>query len=176
MRVRISPNKLCLVGALALALAPATPALGAPAGDEYLPSVPKADGKESPAKGNGGSGSAAGAPAPQDTGAPPADSGGEGSGKDSGKDKAQKVAKAGAAPIIPVDQTSSSDDSSGALDTLLDPVVLLLLAGVAITAIGMTMRRRQAVAGDAGGERATRELGSAPPTPDGEIIGREPPA
>jgi hypothetical protein len=165
-----------LAGAFALALVPAAQALAAPAGDQYLPSVPKADGKESAAGGGGGSGSAGAAPAPQATEPAPSDSGDEGSGMSSDKDKRQKVAKAGAAPTAPLDQASSSDDSSGALDTLLDPVVLLLLAGVAITAIGMTMRRRQAVAGDAGGERPTRELGSTPRTPDGEIIGREPPA
>ena len=161
--------------AFALALVPAAQALAAPAGDEYLPSVPKADGKESAGKGSRDSGSGAAGPAPQDTGAAPADSAGKASGKNSDKDKGLKVAKAGAVPTAPVDQTSSSDDSSGALDTLLDPVVLLLLAGVAITAIGMTMRRRQVIAGDAGEDRPTRELGSAPPTPDGEIIGREPP-
>lgn len=167
MRLRIASKTLCLAAALALALA--VPALGAPAGDEYLPAVPKADGKKSTGKAKTkDSGSAVAVPASTDDGSPPSDSGGKGASKDTGK-----VAKTGAAPVVPLDQTSS-DDSGGALDTLLDPVVLLLIAGVAVTAIGMTMRRRQAVAGDGDVEGATRETGSTPPTPDGEIIGREP--
>jgi hypothetical protein len=156
MRTLIALRTVCLVGALALALAPA--AAGKPAGDEYLPKVPESNGSGAVSSGV------------QETFVPE-----EPEKKPKKKPKKQKrVASTNLGPTPSL--TSSDDSGGGVLDTLLDPVVLLLIAGVTITAIGMTMKRRQALAGESGVEGGTRELGTAPPTPDGEIIGREPPA
>jgi hypothetical protein len=158
IRAGFAPRRVCLLGALALLLFPAATALGAPAGDEYLPKVPKGAGEEVTAQGESEEGSSVLAPAVRGGDGPPGGPGSEGGEGGS-----------------PVGQTASSEeDSGGALDTLLDPIVLLLIAGVAAAAVGMTMRRREAIAGEPETAGATREAGSTPPTPDGEIVGREP--
>ena len=70
--------------------------------------------------------------------------------------------------------TGTAGAAPGAADTLLDPVVLLLIAGVAAAALSMTLRQRHSVSADPDGDGVASDLGSAPATPDGEIVDREP--
>lgn len=140
--------------AAGMALALVGTAAGAPAGDEYLPQVPKAAGK--------------GVVAGEETGPGATILSPEVRGRE-GADAAELMRQAAS----PDGSGESSDDSGGAGDTLLDPVVLLLIAGVAAATVGMTLRRRQALAHEPGPEGAAREAGSAPPTPSGEIVERD---
>lgn len=139
-----------------ISLTLAASALAAPAGDEYVPKVPKAAGEEI-LRGKQGPGGTVLSP--------------EVRGADAAKTSA----------------SSDSDGSEGAAgtegtggiapsvaDTLLDPVVLLLIMGVGAAALSMTLRQRHSVSGDPAAESAASDLGSAPSTPDGEIVDREP--
>ena len=67
--------------------------------------------------------------------------------------------------------SGDEDDSGGLLDTLLDPVVLLLLAGVAAVAVGMTLRHGQGLKDDGDEKRVPSDSATAPHTPEGEILG-----
>jgi hypothetical protein len=166
MDLRTPAKTICLAAAIAITLA--APALGAPAGDEYLPKVPKASG--SAGTRDQGSGASAtsddGSTDTQTQAAAPAGGGGSGGG-----DGKQPNTNANPVPApISSAPASSSDDSSDS--TLLNPVVILLVAGVIIAAVGMTLRRRNAD-GEGGQEEAPSgraEPGKAPPTPDGEIV------
>jgi hypothetical protein len=156
MTLRNPARAICLASAISVALA--APAFAAPAGDEYLPKVPKATGS-SAALGPGGtsaSGTRSSAPGPQSS-APSA----EGAAKNSAN---------GGLPPVSSAPASSSDDSSD--NTLLSPVVILLIAGVVIAAVGMTLRRRNADGPKRQEESAAGwpEPGKTPPTPDGEIV------
>lgn len=156
MRISRTFKALCL--ATVISLAATAPALGASAGDEYVPKVPSAAGDEAAASDSGGSGTAGVAPVTGSTG------GKFSKGKKQGKDSGPQ------AGATPTEAGSSGDDSSGVLDTLLDPIVLLLIAGVIVTALGMTLRRKQGGDEDAKAARAPRDPATTPPTPDGEIV------
>jgi hypothetical protein len=167
MDLRTPAKTICLAAAIAVTLA--VPALGAPAGDEYLPKVPKASGSAATSdQGSGGSATTSddGSTDTQTQGAAPFGGGGSGGG-----DGNQPNTNANPVPApISSAPASSSDDSSDS--TLLSPVVILLVAGVIIAAVGMTLRRRNAD-GEGGQEEAPSgraEPGKAPPTPDGEIV------
>jgi hypothetical protein len=154
--------------AAAISVALAAPSFGAPAGDEYLPKVPKASGN--PAAHDQGSATGAGTSDSGSNDKQPqvAAAGGGGSGN-GGNSPPKQGADSAPAPISSA-PASSSDDSSDS--TLLSPVVILLVAGVIIAAVGMTLRRRNAD-GEGGQEETPSgraEPGKAPPTPDGEIV------
>lgn len=155
---------LCLAALISLALA--APALGAPAGDEYIPKVPKAAGEEV-LRGNQGPGGTVLSPEVRGTGRAPDSLQSSSSGGDA---LSQGDASSGTAD----DSSVAANASSGAADTLLDPVVLLLIAGVGAAALSMTLRQRQSVPEDPDADGTARDLGSAPSTPDGEIVDREP--
>jgi hypothetical protein len=168
----IIPLGLVVVWCLALGAS----AWAAPAGDEYLPKVPDATGHDASASrgggGNGGSSapldsssSSTGATAPVTS---PSDSSGgpDKSHKDSKKDK---VAKAPPAKLA-VDSSDNSGDGSSGLFT---PIVLLIVAGVIVAAVGMTLRHRAGGPGDEPEGDSRRDAGQPPsarPTPDGEIF------
>src|SRR3954471_10732299 len=172
MDLRLKATAVLLGAAICAVLA--APALGAPAGDEYLPKVPKASGNSSPQNQNPGSsaGSSSSGTGTTDTtetqAAVPAAGGGD-SGKGNGKQPKSSAGANAPAPIAGA-PASSTDDSSGS--TLLSPIVILLIAGVLIAAVGMTLRRRNADGSDeadpVGSDPPGR--GKTPPTPDGEII------
>jgi hypothetical protein len=67
---------------------------------------------------------------------------------------------------------ASSSGDSGA-SALLDPVVLLVIAGVIAATVGMTLRRRQTTLDRAATGDAPRTQPSERPTPDGGIDGDE---
>jgi hypothetical protein len=141
---------ICLTAVISTAVA--APALGAPAGDEYLPKVPKAAGS---AVGGKGSGSTIFVPEARGT------KNGDGGSRDQ---------EAGSA-----DREGSGNDSSDATDTIFDPVVLLLIAGVIAAVAGMVLRRRHSRGSDSGPERVRRDQADAPRTPDGEIVSEQEP-
>ena len=155
------PKTIPLLVAAAM-LVSASTAAAAPAGEEYLPGVPKAEGgsgspsSEVRADSTSG-GSSAEEPTPTTT---------------RKEQKKPDSTKSSEAPDFAAAAAGSDDDSegSGFLDTLLDPVVLLLILGVGITAVGMTLRRRQPESGGEGPKRSGRDPANAPHTPDGEIV------
>lgn len=142
--------------ATALSLFLAAPAIGVPAGDEYLPQVPSATG-DKPVSEN------------PDASAGEGDSNGNGNGKGDrttprGDDEENQDAGALAS------SGGGDDDSGGVLDTLLDPIVLLLIGGVLTIAIGLMLARKQN--GDSPDpSKARRASSDAPLPPDGEIVG-----
>jgi hypothetical protein len=154
-----------LLPAAAISLAVASPAFAVPAGSEYVPKVPKAAGEEI-LRGNQGAGGTILSPevrgSGQAPGSRPSNSGSTASSGDepSEGDVAQGDLSQGTAP--------------GATETLLDPIVLLLIVGVAAAALSMTLRQRRSVAGDPDADGESGDLSSGPPAPDGEIIDREP--
>lgn len=151
MRSWSALTSLFLAAAVTVALA--THAFAAPVADQYLPFVPSAAGEEVVAGDKSGPGASILAPAVRGSKGEGADSGDEGS---------------------TGGEASSGDSSSGALDTLADPVALLVIVGVGGAAFGMTLRRARPGEGGGNADRAPLDPGSAPPTPDGEIGGGEP--
>jgi hypothetical protein len=140
---------LFLAGAASVLLS--APALAAPAGDEYLPKVPKSAGKGVVATPQGGAGSTILEP----------------------KTRGANQGTADGA-------TGSSSDDSGGGSTLLDPVILLIVAGVIAAAVGMFLRTRQGAEEDVAPEDAAQAQGDTStaatterPTPVGEIVGGE---
>ncbi len=152
-----------LLLAAAISLALAAPALAAPAGSEYVPKVPKAAGAEILRGKQGPGGTIL---SPEVRGADAAKT--SASGGDEASQGADSTAT-GAADTA----TGAAGAAPGAADTLLDPVVLLLIAGVAAAALSMTLRQRHSVSADPDGDGVASDLGSAPATPDGEIVDRE---
>jgi hypothetical protein len=151
-----------LLPAATISLAVAAPALAVPAGSEYIPKVPKAAGEEI-LRGTQGPGGTILSPEVRGADADEtSDSGGD---EDSREEDSNATGAAETA-------TGAAGTTPGAADTLLDPVVLLLIAGVAAAALSMTLRQRHSVPEDDGG--AASDPGSTPPTPDGEIVDREP--
>jgi hypothetical protein len=148
-----------LAAATVAALAIAAPARGAPAGSEYIPQVPSATGDNPVSEGfAGGTGGVT----------QPSASGEKSKESKAGKDKDEGEQNA-AVPLVGDSASGDGDDSSGILDTLLDPVGLLRIAGVLAIAAGMTTALRQG-GGSPQLPRPRRLLAAAPPTPDGEII------
>lgn len=157
-----------LLLAAAISFALAAPALAAPAGSEYVPKVPKAAGEEilRGQQGPGGtilSPEVRGADAGQSS-----TSGGDEASQGDGVSQGGNSTATGAA-----ETATGAAGAPGAADTLLDPVVLLLIAGVAAAALSMTLRQRHSVSADPDGDGVASDLGSAPATPDGEIVDRE---
>jgi hypothetical protein len=157
--VTISNTFKGLAVATVAALAIAAPARGAPAGSEYIPQVPSATGSNPVSGGFAGGGGATG----------PSASGEKAAKKsEADKDKAGDE-KSAAVPLVGDGGSGDGDGSSGILDSFLDPIALLRIAGVLAIAAGMTTAVRQ------GGSspqlpHPRRLLAAAPPTPDGEII------
>lgn len=174
---------LCAGVALTLAFAPL--ALAAPAGDEYLPKIPQSGAHSSGGSAGGseggttdtttvpGGGTSSGSSSGSSSGAKQstANQGDERDKKDKKdqKDKSQQV--------TPVGSTGSGDsddgDSSGSI--LLNPIVLLMVAGVIAAAVAMTLRRRNVDEDEpesAGSTPSESDRGarSGPRTPDGEIV------
>jgi hypothetical protein len=157
-------------------LLPTSSALGAPSGEEYLPTVPKAAGKEvvaNPEQGAGASvleptiGGASSSSASEGSGV---SSGSSGSSGEATKQQKQppgekRKRQPTEAPIVPA---SAEDDSSGS--TLFNPIILLVIAGVGAAAVGMTLRRRQVEEPAGRGEAVADETKGPRPTPDGEIV------
>ena len=150
MTIRREFIAFCLV--LTTMLIATSAAHAAPAGDEYLPRVPKAAGKQVVAGEGKGAGSTILQPALRGAG------GGNGSNGD----------PSDGPPV----GSQSADNSSAVLGTLGDPLVLLIIAGVISTAIAMTLRgRRAAIAGPPpDSDREQRTPSGSPRTPDGEIV------
>jgi hypothetical protein len=156
----------------ALTLLPAS-ATAAPSGDEYLPKVPKAAGKEvlaDPQPEAGGS-----VLAPEIRGAPSTDSNDSSQPSESSESpaKAKKPAEdkskskeSNDLAIAPAD-SDSDDNSSGG--TVVNPIILLVIAGVVAAAAGMTLRRRRADE-QPGAEKGHGGPAEPHPTPDGEIV------
>ena len=153
-----------VIASLALALATPAVAAAAPAGDEYVPSVPKAAGKELVANPKQGSG--ASVLEPQVRGAETA-SGGS-SGKPDKKNDSGTKRKTVKQIVAHTGQDSGSGGDSGG--TIFNPVILLVIAGVIAAGAGMIIRRRHGDSGDAGGAPRPAPPPSARPTPDGEIV------
>lgn len=158
MSIRRSLTTLCLATAVSLALA--ANALGAVAGDEYVPSVPGAAGKEVVRNGEKGSPGSS-ILSPEVRGSKSDSKSGDGS------DSEDENGVAGAA--------SSGGGDSGAGGTLTDPVALLVIFGVGAATLAMTLRRRRSPEAETAGGPAGRNPGSHPPPPDGEIVGGEQP-
>jgi hypothetical protein len=155
-------------------------ALAAPSGDEYLPKVPKAAGKEVVGNPEQGAGASVLEPTIRGASSSSASEGSSGSSVSSGSsgsttDEATKQEKQPAAekrnrqptqaPIVPA---SAEDDSSGS--TLFNPIILLVIAGVVAAAVGMTLRRRQGEERAGRGQAVADEAKGPRPTPDGEIV------
>src|SRR4029077_4697528 len=153
-RVTIRPRAAWLVlAATAAFVALATPPRAAPPGDEYLPNVPKAAGKELATGQNGGG-----------TILEPAVRGAGQNGGGSG-DPAQDAGSL---------RPAAAGDSGSGSSALLDPIVLLVIAGVVAATAGMMLRRRQADGpAPEGPGGAPRETSSERPTPDGRIVNGE---
>jgi hypothetical protein len=177
MTVRGHIAGICAAAALSLALT--TPAIAAPAGDEYLPKVPQSGAKSSDGGGGGTFGRDTG-----ETGTTTLPTGTTSEGTGSTPEPQRKAKKSRdkdeAEQVVPVGSAGSggSDggDSSGSI--LLNPIVLLMIAAVIAAAVGMTLRRRQAE-GDAesdgapaSGSNPDAPRESGPRTPDGEIVTR----
>jgi hypothetical protein len=161
----------------AIALLSPSLAAGAPSGDEYLPKVPKAAGKEVVANPEQKEGASVLEPAIR--GSEPTDTTEETSGSSGSSGSSEPAAspqktkksadkeekrESAQASILP---SSDDDDSSGSV--LFNPIILLVIAGVVAATVGMILRRRQ----DERSERAEREGDGARgphPTPDGEIV------
>jgi hypothetical protein len=174
MDARISVKTTFLAAAISLALAAS--AYAAPAGDEYLPKVPKASGNS--ASHNQGSGASVNAASSAgstttETQASSTSAASNSSSTGGGGTKSRKQGgnqrNPAPAPVTAV-PASSSDDSSDS--TLLSPVIILLVAGVILGAVGMTLRRRNTGANTPGEEPGSGRhgAGQTPPTPDGEIV------
>jgi len=143
----------------AISLSCAAPALAVPAGDEYLPQVPTATG---PKPVNDSS----------DAGTPVADTGGGDEKGDATKDVQTKDDEESSDTALAAGSSGDDGDDSGGgvLDTLLDPIVLLLIGGVLTIAVGLMLARRQN--GDSPDpSRARRSSSDAPKPPKGEIVG-----
>ena len=150
------------------ALAPAASAVAAPAGDEYLPKVPKAAGKEVVGNPQQGEGASVVSPTVRGTSS---DTGGSGNGKakQSKNSKQNKQNNAQAPPLAPAADTG---DSSGGGNALFSPIVLLMIAGVVCVAVAMVMRRRKVKTLQyRAAKRRKRSAKSSRPTPEGEIVG-----
>src|SRR3954454_22149603 len=108
-----NPRRRIVAVAAAVCLGLAAPALAAPAGDEYLPKVPKAAGKGVIANPEQGAGASVVAPPVR------------GSGNDTPSDNKAKDSKPNkdAVSIEPVGTSSDSGDDGS---TLLSPVILLM--------------------------------------------------
>jgi hypothetical protein len=160
MTIRRNCIAVCLLFSVAL-IAASGKARAAPAGDEYVPRVPKAAGNEVVA----GQGKDQG---PGSTILQPAIRGAR-EGNQSGKD-ASAAGDASGGDSAPAG-SDSADNSSATLGTLGDPVVMLLLAGV-IGLAGAIMLRGRKVA-DLPPRPTDDEPGGrsgSPSTPDGEIV------
>jgi hypothetical protein len=155
-------NGLILAAAIPLALA--APALAAPAGSEYVPKVPKAAGEEILRGQQGPGGTIL---SPEVRGADADETSASGNDEAAGGADGIGTGAAGTA-------TGAAGAAPGAADTLLDPVVLLLIAGVAAAALSMTLRQRHSVPEEPDAGEAASDPGSAPATPDGQIVDREP--
>jgi hypothetical protein len=167
---RLTRTRYALCLAVAGSLALAASAYAGPAGQEYLPKLPDAGGSQS-GSGSGGGATQSSAAAPSAATGEPTDGASEegGTGKERSRDKGAQGASA--TPAVATEPASDDDGSSG----LLNPVVLLIVAGVIIAAVGMTLRHRAAGIEDTAtdGGRSARDRGEAPsarPTPDGEIV------
>ena len=164
MTSRSTRKGFWLVGTATLVLA--APALAVPASKEYVPKIPKAAGQEVVAGGAKGAGATVVQPAAR----------GAKAGGAKARGATASGATAGEGSSGNDSSLASTDDSSGggsgnALDALLNPVALLVIAGVSAAAIGMTLRQR----GDQGKPDPTDKTGaeeprSSRPTPDGEIV------
>jgi hypothetical protein len=144
------------VCAAALSFALASPVFAGPAGSEYLPKIPQSGANSSAGVEHTETSSL---PEPQDEEA-------------TQQKKSKRDTDGTARSALPVSPASSGDDgSSGSI--LLSPVVILMVAGVIVIAVGMTMRRRQTrslkyLAKKHQGQGPPRH---ARPTPEGEIVG-----
>ena len=152
-----------------ISLALAAPAFAAPAGSEYVPKVPKAAGEEI-LRGQQGPGGTILSPEVRGADAAKTSASGEAS---SGTDGSDANGSANGSDANG-SETGAAGTAPGAADTLLDPVVLLLIAGVAAAALSMTLRQRHSVSEDPDTGGAASDPGSGPATPDGEIVDREP--
>jgi Mg-chelatase subunit ChlI len=190
-------ERLGLLGATAtsISIALATPALAAPAGDEYLESVPKAQGKEVIANPKHRAGASVVSPPVRGSAEPRTrETGQTGSSAGDEKGPSTKPAKndekrattkpakndekrattkpAKAAKILanPAAPAGSPSESGG--NSIFNPIVLLVIAGVIAAAAGMTLRRRQDGPEDQIDvrEHAPEQMKNPRPTPDGEIV------
>jgi hypothetical protein len=156
--VTLAEKLRLLVLGIAGSLLVAAPAQGAPAGDEYLPQIPSSTGpkpvSEDPEAGVG-AGSAKGE---------------AGSAKDAAGDSGDSSGEASGSLAAGGGGDDGDDSGGGVLDTLLDPIVLLLIGGVLTIAVGLMLARRQN--GDSPDpSRARRSSSDAPKPPEGEIVG-----
>src|SRR5262249_39337719 len=151
--------------ASAILLAWSAIALAEPAGSEYLPKVPTASGNA--ASGGAGSQSSQGG-----TTVPTTASSEAGPSKTTNSKGTETNGKKREAAVAPA--ASSGDGSSGGGSSGLW-VILLIVAGVIVTAVGMTLRRRQGDDPGATGDedrpaRSADDMANTPQTPDGEIV------
>jgi hypothetical protein len=177
-------ERLGLLGATAtsISIALATPAFAEPAGDEYLQSVPKAQGKEVIANPEQRAGASVLSPPVRGSEEPSTSETGQ-TGSSAGDEKrpTTKPAKndekrpttkpAKKAKILANPAAPAQSPSDGGGSNIFNPIVLLVIAGVIAAAAGMTLRRRQDGPKEIdGGERAPEQMKNARPTPDGEIV------
>ena len=167
-----------LFALIACALAPA--AAAAPAGNEYFPKAPSATGKDDDGGGDGGSGgsgSESGSSSDDESGSgaigsdPGSGSGGTGSAASpEDKPKADGSIVPGVedgTPTLPDSDSaasSSASDDEGALETLLNPLPLALIAVALIVGAGFLLRWRSGREAEGAGLRGTGRR--APPVPD----------
>jgi hypothetical protein len=142
--------------AAAVSLLCAAPALAVPAGDEYLPQVPTATGDKPVNESGDAGGSSGGEKATSD--------------KDKKDPDAENDSETESGALAAGSGDDGDDSGGGVLDTLLDPIVLLVIGGVLTIAVGLMLARKQN--GDSPDpSRARRSSSDAPPPPDGEIVG-----
>jgi hypothetical protein len=151
-------------------LLPTSSAPATPSGDEYLPKVPKAAGKEVVANPEQGAGASVLEPTIRGASSSSASEGSSGSSGEAAKQENQPAAEKRKrqptqAPIVPA---SADDESSGS--TLFNPIILLVIAGVVAAAVGMTLRRRHGEEPADRGQAVAAEAKGPHPTPDGEIV------
>jgi hypothetical protein len=167
-----TPRKIAgLCTAAVLSLTVASPALAAPAGDEYLPKVPQSGAHNS----GGSSGTTSG------TGTTTLPTAGSGADSPSGEkkkspdtDTEKEKKKSEITPVVASDSGDSGGGSSGSI--LFSPIVLLMVAAVIAAAVGMTLLRRKGDEDDPDrpgtpdSEKSGTRREGGPRTPDGEIV------
>ena len=161
-----------MVLTLIAVLVPVSSALGASAGDEYLPQLPDSGGSSSGAGSSGGSTSGSSrASAGTGTVAPQTDGGGPQARETHKPAKKGHKSNRQQALALASDPGGGGGDGSGSI--LLSPLVIAMIAAVVAAAVGMTLSRRKGDYEGAEGERRPkggRMETDGPRTPDGEII------
>jgi hypothetical protein len=155
-------------------IVPVSSALGASAGDEYLPKLPDSGGSSlggsSSGAGSSGGSTSGSSPASAATGtvAPQTDGSGPQARETHKPAKKGRKSNRQQALALASDPGGGGGGGDGSGSILLSPLVIAMIAAVVAAAVGMTLSRRKGDHEGAEGER--RPKGGRTETPDGEII------